>query len=480
MKKMKYLLLCILALSFTACEDWFDISPKADVKAADLFEKEAGFRDVLAGVYSLMGTSESYGRQLTFGYVDVLVQYYDQITHNDHEYIDVKDYKYDKNYSKSTLKGIWGNQYKAIVNLNAMLMFIDEKREVFSSDAVYRIYKGEMLALRAMLHFDMLRLFAPSPAMGTELKAIPYVEDYTNIAQSQETVQGTLDKIIRDLNDARDLMREVDSYGPNHATLQEEQEEHPLLRNRVKHLNYYATTALLARVQLYAGNKDAALLAAKEIIGEPADLPVAPFSFTSIPVTGQDFIFSSEQLFSLEKKDIATSIDSYFGEAALDEGVTSSKKVLGISSDRKQDLFIQQNSRDNDIRQQSWFQETDLPTVVIPAKYAASTLREIPMLHLSELYYIASECSDDRGLEYLNQLRNNRGLESLVVAPDLDLQAEIEKEYKKEFLCEGQMFYYYKRLNKSSIGVFKTVDVNPDAVFILPLPDSELDFGLIE
>ncbi len=35
-----------------------------------------------------------------------------------------------------------------------------------------------------------------------------------------------------------------------------------------------------------------------------------------------------------------------------------------------------------------------------------------------------------------------------------DLQAEIAKEYsKKEFMCEGQMFYYYKRLGLKRIGV---------------------------
>jgi len=71
MKKLIYLPVCLGMLFFSAaCENWFDVSPKSDVKAEDLFQQESGFRDVLTGVYSLMSAPESYGRQLSFGYVD--------------------------------------------------------------------------------------------------------------------------------------------------------------------------------------------------------------------------------------------------------------------------------------------------------------------------------------------------------------------------------------------------------------------------
>ena len=66
MKKLIYLPVCLGMLFFSAaCENWFDVSPKSDVKAEDLFQQESGFRDVLTGVYSLMSAPESYGRQLS-------------------------------------------------------------------------------------------------------------------------------------------------------------------------------------------------------------------------------------------------------------------------------------------------------------------------------------------------------------------------------------------------------------------------------
>lgn len=474
MKRLKYLSVCLGIVLLSSCHDWFDVSPKSDVKAEDLFAQESGFRDVLTGVYSLMSSPQLYGKQLTFGYVDVLAQYY-SISANDHEYIETKDYHYEEPYDEAVLDTIWSRQYKAIANLNAMLMFIDDNRTVFSEDAVYQIYKGEALALRGMLHFDLLRLYAPSPVMGEGRMAIPYLDSYTNIAQRQGTVREVLDKIIADLEAARDLMREVDPYGPNYDNLISEYKDHPLLRRRVKHLNYYAVTALLARVQLYAGNKEAALAAAQEIIGNPGDAPVRPFTLVTSASTS-DLLFDSEILFSLEEEKMADHIDVYFGETVVENGFSLSTHALGISMSNRDNLFEAQNPSDNDYRLLLWFQETDNARTVMPAKYNSE--EKMPMIHLSELYYIAAECSGSNGLDYLNALRAHRGLANLVVADDL--QNEIYKEYCKEFLCEGQMFYYYKRLGLTSIGVFRTVAIDPESVYVLPLPNNELDFGLIE
>jgi len=60
------------------------------------------------------------------------------------------------------------------------------------------------LALRAFLHFDLLRLYGPSPAVGKEHKAIPYMEEFTNIASRRLTVNQVLEKVAADLNKARE------------------------------------------------------------------------------------------------------------------------------------------------------------------------------------------------------------------------------------------------------------------------------------
>ena len=58
-----------------------------------------------------------------------------------------------------------------------------------------------------------------------------------------------------------------------------------------------------------------------------------------------------------------------------------------------------------------------------------------------------------------------------------DLAAEIEAEYRKEFMAEGQLFYYYKRLDYNTLpdmGVVMTGN------YVFPMPDDEMEFGDIK
>ena len=81
-----------------------------------------------------------------------------------------------------------------------------------------------------------------------------------------------------------------------------------------------------------------------------------------------------------------------------------------------------------------------------------------------------------RAIELLNLVREARNLE---FAPLSDLSAdqiqeEVAKEYRKEFLAEGQMFFYYKRLDASRI---EGAGINAQSIYVLPMPDTEIEFG---
>lgn len=54
-----------------------------------------------------------------------------------------------------------------------------------------------------------------------------------------------------------------------------------------------------------------------------------------------------------------------------------------------------------------------------------------------------------------------------------DERAEILKEWQKEYIGEGQMFYYYKRLGLP----IPNATAGGDAAFILPLPKNEVEMG---
>ena len=80
--------------------------------------------------------------------------------------------------------------------------------------------------------------------------------------------------------------------------------------------------------------------------------------------------------------------------------------------------------------------------------------------------------------EVLNEVRKNRGLSASPLAESLssdEVWEELIKEWRKEFVGDGQLFFFYKRIGSESIP-YTSVEGN-DELYVLPLPEKEVDFG---
>lgn len=475
--KQRFLPLVLgIVLAITSCNNWLSVSPKADMKAEDLFSTEAGFRDGLIGVYAMMSGSRGYGQRLTYSYVDVLAQYYNSplkgTSTGAHNFNKAATYQYTDKDEEIRLDSIWSYSYKAITNINLALQFIDKKREVFSSDDIFYTYKGEYLALRAFLHFDILRLFASSPKMmnGFDSPAIPYIDIYTNLAQPQLTVRETLAKIEGDLIAAKEIMKGRDFYG---QVFEKDKEPKPVeaMQRREERMNYWAVTALLSRVYLYADKKSEALAQAKEVIGEAGSESTNAFTLTSSAATTKNPMFESEILFRLDVQKLKTYTEKHFVETSL-----SGSNILTISEAGKKNIFDGQGL-DTDFRG-AWLNSSSDGKSSIITKY--KDMKYIPMLKISELYLIAAESAPGQeGLNYLNKLRSHRGLS--LIENVTDSNVNIYKEYRREFIGEGQLFFFYKRNVYEMIGAEDKIGATPaEKIYNLPIPLNEKDFGNIK
>lgn len=462
-----------LIFGFTGCNDWLNVSPKTQMKAEDLFSNETGFRDALIGAYSLMVLPDVYGRDLTCGWLDVLAQYYPntltQTPTGEHEYKQAASYNYKYIDEENRIRAVWSNLYATIANVNLALLHIDAKSGVFKSEALHHIYKGELLGLRAMLHFDLLRLFASSAAMdggnGLSKPAIPYIETYGNIPQPQLTGKEIIEKIKKDLTEAKELMREYEDFSVKISS--------DPMYNRKFRMNYYAVTALLARVYLWAGEKADALKQAQEVIGKAAaDDPDALFALASGPSVTRDPFFLNEIIFRLDVQKLEDNIESFVSMDIVDPAAHN----LVISKEGIDNLFVIQGT-ENDFRK-PWFTDYSDGSSQVLTKY--KDIKYIPMLKLSEMYLIAAECAGGaQGDMYLNELRNHRGL-GVMQDGQQSFDEFLLQEYRREFVGEGQMFFFYKRLAMDRIGVEENVGVaDPNKIYNLPIPLSEKDFGNI-
>jgi len=206
----KYLTLLIIAILFSSCESWFDVRPAAQVKESELFETQDGFKRALIGVYSVMGQNHVYGKEGTMSVMEIVADIYtsvDAIQNHEYEALTFPDYKHYKIEPK--INALWAGNYNAIVNINNILDNIEDKKELLD-DEIYRIIKGEALGLRALIHFDILRMFAPAPKNNLDVPAIPYMDHVDYVSSPQLTINEVIEYVIQDVDKAKILLNEID------------------------------------------------------------------------------------------------------------------------------------------------------------------------------------------------------------------------------------------------------------------------------
>ena len=118
--------------------------------------------------------------------------------------------------------------------------------------------------------------------------------------------------------------------------------------------------------------------------------------------------------------------------------------------------------------------------VAISRKYIKNDEEEIPLIRLSEMYYICCESAPlDQAATYINEVRQKRGISR---SNDLSFTTEqsridaLNLEYRKDFYAEGQYFHFLKRFAEPTF-LNCPLDNMTEAQYIFPLPDAEREYG---
>lgn len=471
MKKTIYILIATLITSFsvTSCSEWLDEVPKTDVPAEQLFETENGFLSSLAGLYITMTDETTYGKNLSFGLVEQLAQMYDKLPEGTTDPNSV--YIYDTETSgafntKGTLANIWLGQYHIIANANNLLKWLDLKGDVVITNKETRnMIRGEALAIRAFLHFDLLRGWGPiNYAENTDaqsMKCIPYRTVTDNSKQPLLPAKDVLEKIIKDLEDAKILL----SHEKDNSLGEK------LYLDRRYRFNYHAVNAMLARVYNYAGNKEKARAHALDVIDN--------CGLSLMNSNNEDPILFDEVICGLSMHEMSDFMSDFFS----DGDKINIRYYIKLTTMNL--LFETTGSESEDMRAKATaFIKDDDKQMRISKKYIENDNEVIPLIRLPEMYYIACETLEgEEAAEYVNKVRNKRGLSITKNETCRDKEAIIaalNREYRKEFYAEGQYFWFLK-----SHGLTGPLDYNAEVTlveenFIFPLPDNEKEFGWTE
>ncbi|QPH41480.1 RagB/SusD family nutrient uptake outer membrane protein [Pedobacter endophyticus] len=459
----------VMTSGLFSCNKFLEVQPEDRFLSADVFNDEISANNALNGIYINLAKPDLYGGEMTMNTIDVMAQYYFSTT----RLRETLAYNYRGNESvRNVFSSIWRSSYIAILNANSFLAQLP-KSGVLADDR-RKLLMGEAYALRAFVHFDLLRLFGPVYPTNPDQQAIPYLTAATEKIQPILPAKSVLDSVLVDLNRAEQLLQNdpVRSQGVVPVTGTDPKGDFVKLRNR--RLNYYAVLGIKARVLLYKGDKPAALLAAKQVIEEAGKwFPWTDQKLTLPGIADPDRSFSSEVIFGVQNPDLYNQQRTLFAAALTTEG------ILAPSSGVLSEVF---ENNENDYRLRvNWVSGAGsgkpYKTFVKYQDVSNNALlfRNLqPLLRISEMYYIAAECSPDRTLafRYLNTVRTNRGLPSL---PDnVDISGALQRAYRKEFWGEGQTFFYYKRKALASISGYNQGPVQMNASkYVVPLPDLE-------
>ena len=195
-----------------------------------------------------------------------------------------------------------------------------------------------------------------------------------------------------------------------------------------------------------------------------------------------DKIFSTEVLFGLQNKNVGSLYNSLFNGESL-----KISSLLAIRDNVINDRFEYQG--EGDVRILSFLKNkmtiggVDYKLFNKFESTQSDSLHSqmMPMIRISELYLIVAEIYNekdqiDQGEIYFDELRENRGLSG---------QGEwypyyLEGAWWKEFIGEGQLFYYYKRQMAEEM-LSATSIYNPTPMklsnYVLPLPNGETKYN---
>ena len=470
-----FIVSCGFVAALTSCNDWLDVEPKSQIKEENHFDREGGYKDQLTGIYTKMTTQEMYGLQMGIGFVEVLSHTYDINPNGTWRY--ANDFNYTEKSSEAIIQNIWSSCYSCIANANILLRNIEKADAGIFDGYNQHIYRGEALGLRAFLHLELMRLFACAPSMDGNANGVPYVTEYSTDVVGQKSVSETMQLIINDLLTAKDelaydTLNTYDYYGMQIYSLD---------RNR---FGYYACCATLARAYMWAGDTQNALRYAREVINPLDEQYGKGYSwvhYTNMQQTNRnelDMAFTTEHLFQLVINDWEDIGNVYFTKDGGND-------VLNPSDATAQAIYEVDAGYGNDYRYLKGYEQDGEKRYMAKFWYLAGSTynNRYPLLRMTESFYIAAEClkqsNPKEAVRLLNVVRENRNLSQFALSEDLtaqQIQDEIYKEYRKEFIGEcGELFFYYKRLNLSEI---KGASVRANkAVYVLPIPQNDQEFG---
>lgn len=491
--------MAITLASLVSCNKWLEATSSTQVSDATLFSSRSGFQDALCGVYISMGDEAEYGEMWTW-FVNELAYgpYAQQFSPL---FSAIQNHEWEGTYVNPLIARMWQAGYYSIANINKVLYELDARPDVVSDRIERNLMKGELLSLRAYIHFDLMRMFGLAQLQEEDYEkyAVPYVTAYDKEPSPQRTYRETLELLEGDLDTAISLLEDDPVRGKASETWMVNANSDGFWDARDKRMNYFAAKALKARVLLFRSELDAAAAAAQAVIDEAtaanaykwidADAMTKATSNDEI-----DWTFSSEQLFSLEVTGLQSMTDLYIFNT-LGSGSSSiliDKSFADLSLFNTATIAAAEDIRGPALMLKFYGNQYRPYKYYNNSSYYSGYRNRVPMIKISEMYMIIAEVAMEKNdqetlYQSLSEVRSHRGIQDpspVVADPNFGSPnfwpSGVMFEYIREFQGESTGYFAARRLYKKIKG---WINIDPDwgsriqMLTPYPYPTDEVSYG---
>jgi len=470
MKKGNKIFLAVISIAlFTliSCESKLDLRPSSELASQDALNSLSAIDVALTGSYAGMQSRYYYGRNFE-GFAHMTSD--DALIPGGAGSFAKLEPFYQMIYTPANGATLtWAQMYDVIGRVNNIINSIDG---VEGPEAEKNRIKGEALFIRALVHHDLLRLFAQDYKYTADAShlGVPYITVSEISSPSRNTVAECYELILGDLAGAISLL----GSGNERASI-----------DTPNFGSVWAAKAVRARVHLYMGDYTNALLDANDVI-DNGGFTLAPYKVDD-GAGGVDLsqidswssrVPNSESIFELEFDEL----DGLWGAKASFSGLFRPQPDGYGEAGPNMDIINMYSA--NDFRN-NWFLQDGGQNFInkYPDNDGVRLNFTFPVVRLTEMYLIKAEAH-----AVLNQPNDAIGaVNSITVranAPEIVLSAQllsdILDERRRELAFEGHRFFDIKRLQLDIVRNDCNLQNNctvayGDKLYAYPIPQEEMD-----
>ena len=450
-----FFILFLVTILFSSCKKFLQEEPYNQISLDDIFKDFEGARTVLAGCYDQLKETSYYLRDMSV-FADMAGG---NIKHaRATNQFQLETYRFVNGGEDNNMELFYAGAYNLLYRCNTIIENVDRIQDADSSK------KNRMLAdayaIKAIVHFDLVRVFAQAPGFSANAshRGIVLRKVNTPVVTPQgpsSTVKEVYEAVVADAEKAMELYRNsIDIYnGDTKVWLSED-----------------AVKALLVRVHLYNKQWQQVIQYSTELINSNR-YPLISSPGYNLAWRGKNRLV--ESVFELAYGNrIGGSLGDYYNPVRDQGQLAATDDLLNLFDPgdvrRKESMFISAIKEGK-----TWF---------FTKKYLGvnDSANNIRLFRISEVFLSRAEAYAElndlpNALVDLNRIRKraNPSAPDFASADQPAVINEILNERRRELCFEGHLFFDLTRKGK---GVVRTDCSGPDCSIGYPDPRFAVPF----